>query len=81
MQPVFRVYVTIVVPKPTDVTRPVLVPTLAIPRLELAHVPPAEASDNNVVPGLQIVKLPAIVDGNELTVTTVVVMQPVDVIA
>ena len=81
IQPVFKVYVIVVVPKPSDVTKPVPVPTLATPELELVHVPPAGRSDNKVVPGLQIIKLPVIVDGNELTVATVVAMQPVDVIS
>ena len=80
-QPVFRVYVIIVVPKPSDVIRPTPVPTLATVGLELVHMPPVGRSDNNVVPGLQIDKLPAIPDGNGLTVTTAVAMQPVEVIS
>ena len=53
-------------------------PTLAIPEELLLHVPPAAASDNEVVNPEHTLNVPSIAVGNGFTVTTVVIMQPVD---
>ena len=57
-------------------TIPELVPIVATMVLLLTHVPPP-VLERVVVEPAQTVAVPVIADGNGLTVTTVVVMQPV----
>ena len=52
-------------------------PTVAIPVALLLQVPPAGASVNVVVNPAHTTSVPAMVPGNALTVTTVVMIQPV----
>ena len=68
-----------VVVTPTD--PPVTIPeepTLATPEELLLHVPPVAASDNEVVNPEHTLNVPNIAVGNGFTVTTVVMIQPVD---
>ena len=65
------------VPDVTPETIPELVPMVATLVLLLSHVPPP-VLESVVVEPAQTVAVPAIADGNGLTVTTVVVIQPVD---
>jgi hypothetical protein len=69
--------VIIAVPEDTPVTTPVPLITVAIPVLALAHVPPVVPSVNVMVEPTQTGDDPGIVDGVVLTVTMVVVVQPV----
>lgn len=68
-------------PAPTPVTTPPPAPgpgvMVATERVPLLHVPPGIASDNVVVSPEHIVVTPVIAAGSGLTVTTVVVKQPV----
>jgi hypothetical protein len=59
------------------VTTPVVKPTVAIPVALLLHVPPP-ASLNVVVNPEHTVSVPSIAVGNGFTVTTAVMIQPVD---
>ena len=63
-------------PQTTALTIPVVGPTLAFPLL-LVHIPPAGVEFNVVVAPPHIFKLPVIVVGLGLTVTGVVIIQPV----
>ena len=58
------------------VTTPVVDPMLAMPVTLLLHVPPPP-SVNAVVNPAHTVKIPDIATGNELIVTTEVIIQPV----
>ena len=75
IQPVARVYVIVEVPDDTPVTMPVDEPIVAMPVLPLVHVPPP-ASLSVVVKPAQTTAVPVIEDGNGLTVTTTVAIQP-----
>ena len=66
----------VVVPDVTPETIPELVPIVATLVLLLIHVPPP-VLESVVVEPAQTVAVPVIADGNGLTVTTVVVIQPV----
>ena len=66
----------LVVATAPPITIPVVDPTLAIPVALLLHVPPPP-SVNAVVNPAHKVKVPDIAEGNELTVTTEVIIQPV----
>ena len=63
-------------PDDIPVTMPVEDPTVAIPVLPLAHVPPP-ASLKVVVNPTQTVAVPEMEDGNGYTVTTIVAIHPV----
>ena len=80
IQPVaVNVYVIVAVPDaPVPVTRPVDEPTLAVPGALLLHTPPGVASLNEVVKPEQTASVPRIADGNGFTVTSAVIIQPVD---
>ncbi len=67
----------VAVPAATPEAIPELVPMVATLVLLLIHVPPP-VLESVVVEPAQTVAVPVIVDGNGLTVTTVVVIQPVD---
>lgn len=73
IHPAGNVYVIDVVPAVLPVTMPV-VPMEALPLL-LLHPPPVVTSVNIVVAPWHTTGIPLIADGNELTVTTVVVIQ------
>ena len=75
VQPVPIVNVMEAVPGETPVTIPPA-SMLATAILPLAHVPLPEASLSDVVSPMQTDVVPTITDGNELTVITVLVMQP-----
>ena len=76
IHPVGNVYVMVDVPvNGPPVTTPVLL-TDAITNILLLHVPPP-ASVNAVVSPTHTLSVPVIADGNGLTVTTDVVLQPV----
>ena len=64
-------------PDNTPVIIPVEEPAVAIPVLPLVHVPPLVASLKVVVKPAQTAAVPVIDDGNGLTVTTTVAIQPV----
>ena len=59
------------------VTMPDDEPTVATAVVPLTHVPPAGTSLNAVVRPAHTVSVPEIAAGNELTVTTAVLIQPV----
>ena len=63
-------------PTATPVTIPLEEPTVAIPVLPLLHVPPVVASLNVVVAPVQADAAPVMDEGNALTDTSVVVLQP-----
>ena len=63
-------------PPVTPVTRPVVLPTLALPGLLLLQVPPVVASVSWVVKPLHTAVLPVIASGSALTVTTTDDAQP-----
>jgi hypothetical protein len=65
------------VPEDTPVTTPVPLTTVATPVLALAHVPPVVPSVKVMVEPTHTGEDPRIVDGVVLTVTIVVVIQPV----
>jgi hypothetical protein len=65
------------VPEDTPVTTPVPLTTVATPVLALAHVPPVVPSVRVIVEPTHTGDDPGIADGVVLTVTTVVVVQPV----
>ena len=65
------------VPDVAPETIPELVPIVATLVLLLTHVPPP-VLESVVIEPSQIVAVPVIADGNGFTVTTVVVIQPVD---
>ena len=67
----------VVVPVTIPPTIPVFEPTDAIAILLLAQMPPAEGSVRLVFDPVQTLATPVIADGVRLTVTTVVVTQPV----
>jgi hypothetical protein len=73
IQPPGNVYVIVVLPTATPVATPVFRPMVAIAVLLLLHVPPASASDNEVVVPTQVFSVPLIAAGNGLMVTTAVV--------
>ena len=80
IQPVGNVYVIVAVlvaATTPPVTTPVKDPMLAVPVELLLHVPPAVASVNVVVSPEQTLRVPSIAVGNGLTVTIVVITQPV----
>ena len=64
-------------PAATPETMPELVPIVATLVLLLVQVPPP-VFERVVVEPAQTVAVPVIADGNGFTVTTVVVIQPVD---
>jgi hypothetical protein len=64
------------VPAVTPVTIPEAAPIVAMLVLPLSHVPPAEASVSVVVRPIHTVAVPPMDAGNGLTVTIVVVVQP-----
>ena len=66
------------VPVSRPLTRPLPVPTVATAVLLLLQVPPPEPSVNAVDDPAQTFRLPVIPPGTVLTVTVVVVIQPVD---
>lgn len=76
VHPVPSVYVMVEVPKATPVTRPEPETTVATEDVLLVHVPPP-ASLREVVKPAQTAGVPEIPDGNGLTVSTVVIKQPV----
>lgn len=65
------------VPPDTPVTTPDPVPTVAMPELLLLHAPPAVPSLNAIVKDGHTTEGPVIPDGKGLTVTVVVITQPV----
>jgi hypothetical protein len=65
------------VPGLTPVTRPVVIPTVAIPVLPLLHVPPVVALLSVVVCPTQTTGLPELVASAAFTVSTAVRVQPV----
>ena len=67
----------VAVPADMPVTIPVLRPTVAIVVELLVQVPPMDGSLNVVVAPMHIVAIPVIGGGGEVTVTVVVVAQPV----
>ena len=77
IQPVAREYVIVDVPANTPVTTPVEISIVAIPVLPLVHAPPPVASLKAVVKPAHTVLVPVMGDGNGLTVTTLVAIQPV----
>ena len=76
-QPVGNVKVMVAIPAATPVTVPVVAPTEAIPELLLVHVDVPEGSVSVVELPTHTVGVPDIADGNGLTVTGVVAIQPV----
>jgi hypothetical protein len=70
------IYVMVVVPDVTPVTRPVE-STVALPLLLLLHVPPVVALLKDVVAPIHTLIVPDIADGAVLIVTTLVIIQPV----
>ena len=77
-QPVpVNLYVMAAVPADTPVIIPVDKPAVAIPVLPLLQVPPVVASLNTVAAPTQTVAVPVMGEGNGLTVTVTVVLQPV----
>ena len=80
-QPVDKIYEMVAVPPvPTPVTDPVAVPTVATPVFPLLHVPPVVPSIKVVAEPEQTFVVPAISDGNELTVTLAVTAHPAAVL-
>lgn len=77
LHPVGIVYVIVAVPPAIPVTIPEEIPTVAIERLLLLHVPLGLGSDSVIVEPWQNATLPAMADGNGLTVMTRVMVQPV----
>jgi hypothetical protein len=75
-QPVTNVYVTFAVPELIPETTPVDEPMVAIAELLLLQIPPP-ASLNVVLALTHTVFVPLIAAGKELTVTGVVITQPV----
>jgi hypothetical protein len=73
--PAGDVYVINAVPAFTPVTTPP-VPTVAIVKLPLLHVPPAGAELKDVVAPSHTAKVPVISDGNGSTVITAVALHP-----
>ena len=76
-QPVFNLYVTVIVPVAAAVSIPLDEIIVAIEELLLLHVPPVVASLSGVDERTQISACPEIVDGSELIVIFLVVIQPV----
>ena len=77
--PVASEYVMTDVPGITPVTIPVDDPMVALPLL-LLHVPPAGVEFKVVVKPTHTFLVPVIVDGVVFTVTTIVLIQPVEII-
>ena len=80
MQPVGNVYVIVAVlvtATTPPVTIPVKDPMLAVPVALLLQMPPAVALLNAVVRPAHMIRVPRIAVGNGLTVTIVVITQPV----
>lgn len=78
MQPVaVSLYVITDVPPDTPVNTPVAEPIVATPVVPLIQVPPEVASLSVIVDPSHTAVLPVIVAGNGLTVTVVLVLQPV----
>lgn len=71
------VYVILTVFADTPVTAPAKNGTVATAGLLLLHVPPTEASSNEVVALTQTCMVPVMGEGNGLTVTSVVRIHPV----
>ena len=70
-------YVITGLPEATPPTRPVVTPTVALDASLLLQVPPATALLNCVVdPTHTVLPVPLIADGNGLTVTSTLVLQP-----
>ena len=67
----------VVVPAATPVTIPVLEPMVATDDVLLLHAPNAVASFSVVDEPTQTLFVPPIVAGNGLTVSTIVLIQPV----
>ena len=67
---------SVTVPAAIPVTTPVPL-IVAVPGALLAHVPPAEASVNDVVRPTHTVSVPVMDAGSGFTVTIPVVIQPV----
>jgi hypothetical protein len=67
----------VAVPAATPLTIPVAEPTVAVVTSLLLHVPPLVLLVKFVVAPVHIVPVPVIAEGNALTVTVVVALQPV----
>ena len=67
----------VAVPADTPVTTPVVMPTVAVERELLVHVPPAIISVSVIVEPTQTSLLPIMAGGNAYTVTVTVAAQPV----
>ena len=76
-QPVGIVYLIIAMPGVTPVTTPVLKPTVAMAGVLLLQVPPGIASLTVIAVPMHKTEGPTIGAGSGLTLTTVVVEQPV----
>jgi hypothetical protein len=70
----------VAVPAAMPVTSPDEAPTVATVVLPLVQLPPASASLNVVIDPAHTASVPAMADGNGLTVTTACAMQPVAVL-
>jgi len=77
IQPVFKVYVTVVVPAETPVTTPVAEPIFAIPGEPELQLPPDVASLKFILRPAQTFERPIIAAGRGFTVTVLTVIQPV----
>jgi hypothetical protein len=77
IQPVGREYVTTEVPADAPVTAPVAAPIVATEVVPLIHNPPGVAEASVVPEPAHTIIVPEIADGNALTVTVMVRLQPV----
>ena len=76
IQPVDNVYVIAVVPADMPATTPDDASTVPTPVIDELHVPPVLLLVRAVVEPAHTLRVPVIADGNELTVTVVVMIQP-----
>ena len=79
-QPVDNLYVIFALPAMLPVIIPVVLPMFAIVKLLLSHVPPAVALVTVVVEPIQTLNAPAEATGTIFTVSTAVLVQPVDAV-
>lgn len=75
VQPVPNEYIIVDVPGVNPLTSPVAEPTVATPVALLVHSPPP-GDDKVVVDPTHTFRLPVIGDGADITVTVIVVLQP-----